>query len=250
MQTWRRRNACNAAGQRMNKADSFAPTQEMARVAQRGLDLREEHGVGGTDIGVTRANQLVRGENLTLDTVNRMVSFFARHEENAKGSAEDGDAGAIAWMLWGGDPGRAWAERIVEQQEAEKMNKVAGTIIRKDEDQRIVWGWASVVTEKGEPVIDSQGDLIEPAEMEKAANEFMADARMAKAMHQGEGVGEVIHSLPLTKELGEALGIQSDREGWILAMKIHDDAVWQRIKSQELRAFSIGGEATTEPFNA
>ena len=130
------------------------------------------------------------------------------------------------------------------------MNKRTGTIIRKDEDQRIVWGWASVVTERGEPVIDIQGDLIEPADMEKAANEFMVDARMAKAMHRGDGIGEVIHSLPLTKELGETLGISSDREGWVIAMKIHDDAVWQRVKSGELRAFSIGGQAETEEFNA
>ena len=127
---------------------------------------------------------------------------------------------------------------------------LTGTILKADEEQRIVYGWASVVTEKGEPVVDSQGDVIEAADMEKAATEFMQDARVAKAMHEGGQVGEVIHSLPLTKAIGDALGIQADREGWIIAMKIHDDAVWKRIKSGELGAFSIGGRAGVEDIAA
>ena len=80
----------------------------------------------------------------------------------------------------------------------------------------------------------------------KAATEFMEDARIAKAMHDGDQVGEVIHSLPLTKELGESLGVQSDREGWIVAMRIHDDEVWKRVKSGELKAFSIGGSGVRQ----
>lgn len=70
----------------------------------------------------------------------------------------------------------------------------------------------------------------------------MMDVRVAKAMHDGDQVGEVLHSLPLTKELGSALGISSPQEGWIIAMKVHDDEVWKRVKSGELKAFSIGGK--------
>lgn len=120
-------------------------------------------------------------------------------------------------------------------------------ILKFQEDEQIVWGWASVVTENGEEIFDTQGDAISPQEMEKAATEFMLDARMAKAMHDGEQIGEVVHSLPLTKELGQALGVQSDREGWIIAMKIHDPDVWQKVKSGEYRAFSIGGAAVNVP---
>lgn len=115
-------------------------------------------------------------------------------------------------------------------------------IMKIDADQRVVFGWASVISEGGEPVIDTQGDIIEADELLKAANDFMMDARVAKAMHDGDQIGEVIHSLPLTKEIGDALGIQSDREGWVIAMKIHDDAVWKSVKSGELGAFSIGGK--------
>lgn len=121
------------------------------------------------------------------------------------------------------------------------MEKRAAKIIKIDDEARIVWGWASVVSIDGKPMIDRQGDIISAEVMTKAADNFMADVRTAKAMHEGGKIGEVIHSFPLTKALGEALGVHSALEGWIVAMKVHDDSVWSRVKSGELAAFSIGG---------
>jgi hypothetical protein len=122
-----------------------------------------------------------------------------------------------------------------------QMDKRAAKIIKINDEARIVWGWASVVSVAGEPMVDRQGDIISPEVMTKAADRFMEDVRVAKAMHEGAQIGEVIHSFPLTKELGEALGVHSALEGWIVAMKVHDDSVWNRVKSGELAAFSIGG---------
>jgi hypothetical protein len=54
-----------------------------------------------------------------------MVSYFARHEVDKQGQGwspgEDGypSAGRIAWALWGGDPGRSWAEEILAAEELE-----------------------------------------------------------------------------------------------------------------------------------
>jgi HK97 family phage portal protein len=98
------------------KVDTVA-TDAMADEARRGLDWRKEFNRGGTLVGVARANQLVNKESLSESTINRMVSFFARHEvdKQAEGfrQGEDGypSAGRIAWALWGGDAGKAWSER-------------------------------------------------------------------------------------------------------------------------------------------
>ena len=96
------------------------PTQEIADQAQKGLDWREKFGRGGTRVGAVRARQLVRREELSIDTVKRMKSFLARHEGNLQTDANsDPDdpgypgAGLISFYLWGGYPGKAWAERIV-----------------------------------------------------------------------------------------------------------------------------------------
>jgi HK97 family phage major capsid protein len=97
------------------------PTAAMAEEAQRGLDWRSEFGRGGTAVGVARANQLRRREELSPDTVRRMASFFARHEVDAEAEGfrpgEEGypSAGRIAHALWGGDAGKSWANERVSR---------------------------------------------------------------------------------------------------------------------------------------
>jgi len=127
--------------------------------------------------------------------------------------------------------------------------RVVGEILKVDDEQRLIYGWGSVVTKKGIPVVDLQGDVIEAETLVKAVNEFMEHVRVGKTMHEGEATGQVIHSLPITDEICKALGIQCDREGWIVAYKVYDDEVWKRVKSGELKAFSIGGRATKEEYN-
>lgn len=129
---------------------------------------------------------------------------------------------------------------------SDMTKSIEGKILKTDDEQRMVYGWASVVTEKGEPVVDRQGDVIEADTLVKAVNEFMEHVRVGKAMHTGEQVGTVVHSLPITKEIGDALGIQSDREGWVVAYKVFDESIWDMVKSGELAAFSIGGRAMKE----
>ena len=105
------------------------PTTQMAELAERGLRLREEHGRGGTEVGVARARDIKNRENLSPETVGRMANFFSRHRVDldapaAKPGHDDyPSAGVIAWLLWGGDPanpdeaGAAWADRKLEELE-------------------------------------------------------------------------------------------------------------------------------------
>lgn len=101
---------------RRTGGDLVAPA-DVAAVAARGLALREQYGRGGTAVGATRAGQLARREVVSIETVRRMVSFFARHAIDLeapaaqRGHPQYPSAGRIAWDLWGGDAGRAWAKR-------------------------------------------------------------------------------------------------------------------------------------------
>ena len=91
----------------------FTPPEIVAQNAAQGLRWREEFGRGGTEIGVARAQELVARRDLSPETIKRMVSYFARHEVDKRGknffNDENPSAGRIAWLLWGGDVGRAWA---------------------------------------------------------------------------------------------------------------------------------------------
>lgn len=104
------------------RADSYPVNDAMVAEAKRGLEWRAEFGRGGTEVGVARARDISNRRNLTLDTVKRMASYFARHEidKQAEGFSpgEDGypSAGRIAWALWGGDAGKTWSANILEKE--------------------------------------------------------------------------------------------------------------------------------------
>ena len=92
----------------------FTPTLKMAANAKRGLKLREKFDRGGTEVGVKRAHQLADRKAVTAADVKSMHSYFARHsvDKDGKGwgDTKDPSAGYIAWLLWGGDDGKKWAD--------------------------------------------------------------------------------------------------------------------------------------------
>lgn len=98
-----------------------SPPQAVREEAARGLAWRAEYGRGGTAVGVARARDLKNGVSVSVDTLRRMRSYFARHEVDKQGSGWSPDqagypsAGRIAWALWGGDPGRTWTNSLLEK---------------------------------------------------------------------------------------------------------------------------------------
>ena len=204
-----------------------------------------------TDVFTTQAEARVRSMELGLDGVTHAYDYDGQAVYMPAASHE-------AYMAFmGGETPEMKEASSVDRLEAlraivaeiigKSMTKnIEGKILKTDDEQRMVYGWASVITEKGEPVVDRQDDMIEADTLVKAVNEFMEHVRVGKAMHVGEQVGTVVHSLPITKEIGDSLGIQSDREGWVVAYKVFDDDVWAMVKSGELAAFSIGGKAIKE----
>ena len=204
-----------------------------------------------TDVFTTQAEARVRSMELGLDGVTHVYDYEGQAVYMPAASHE-------AYMAFmGGETPEMQEASPVDRLEAlraivaevigKSMTKnIEGKILKTDDEQRMVYGWASVITENGEPVVDRQDDMIEADTLVKAVNEFMEHVRVGKAMHVGEQVGTVVHSLPITKEIGDSLGIQSDREGWVVAYKVFDDDVWAMVKSGELAAFSIGGRAIKE----
>lgn len=100
------------------------PPADVAKAARRGLELRAEFGRGGTEVGVARAGQLGAREPVSDDDITAIASYFKRHavDKQAKahrwGDEADPSAGYIAWLLWGGDAGEAWADRIKSELDA------------------------------------------------------------------------------------------------------------------------------------
>lgn len=115
-------------------------------------------------------------------------------------------------------------------------------ILKADMDAKVIWGWAYVSTEKGEKAIDHSGEWVSPDTLVKASTHFMLKSRMAKVNHEGPKEGDIVGSLPLTKDLAQALGIQTEREGWIIGV-VASEATLKKVQNGELTSFSIGGRA-------
>jgi len=112
---------------------------------------------------------------------------------------------------------------------------------KADVTGRYVRGWANVVEIDGEPVVDVQGDIIAMDEMRKSAHDFIANAREAKAMHDGDRIGDVVESVIIDDDFAKVHGVTHKKRGWWIGMEVHDPAVRKRVASGELRSFSIGG---------
>jgi len=66
---------------------NFNPPQGVREAAARALQMRREQPEsrrGGTQVGVSRARDLSNGVAMPPETINRMVSYFARHEVDLK----------------------------------------------------------------------------------------------------------------------------------------------------------------------
>jgi len=127
---------------------SFKPPESVANAAERGLEYRKKQGKNkagltqkeaskqGIGSGVQRASNLKSRDNLSPETVRQMGRFFSRHEKNAKIDAENKgtpwkDKGYVAWLLWGGDAGRSWAEKTIRRMNAadEKSGKGSNALM-------------------------------------------------------------------------------------------------------------------------
>lgn len=252
--------------EQVNKAKSFTPTQAMRNNAKRGLALREKWNRGGLSAsqaksegvgsGVARARDIANG-NLTLDTVKRMHAFFSRHEKNFNPSKKESDggptAGTIAWYLWGGSAGKAWARSILRQ---EKLLKAVDAELNLNiEDLKDKLSVSKAVNEELKQVtyvamlpdsVDLHGDYTSEEEVRKAKESFNRSNMQANLFHVAmTDKFSVIESYLAPVDF--ILGDNFVKKGtWLMTLQVHDDDVWALIKAGEINGISIGALASVE----
>lgn len=86
--------------------------------AKRVLEWTEKNGWGscGTPVGKTRANQLAKGEPISLETIKRMHSYLSRHEVDLETSTSYGDGcGKLMYDSWGGKAALGWSRNKLRE---------------------------------------------------------------------------------------------------------------------------------------
>ena len=83
--------------------------------AKKGIDLNEKNNNKcATPVGKVRAQQLAKGEPISVETIKRMYSYLSRAE--AYYDETDMNAcGTISYLLWGGKAGLAWSRNKLRE---------------------------------------------------------------------------------------------------------------------------------------
>jgi len=99
--------------------------------AKKALEWADKNGWGscGTPVGKQRANQLAKGEPLSVDTIKRMYSYVSRHEIDLETSKTYSDGcGKLMMDSWGGLAAGRWAKSklkelgLITENEAQPTN--------------------------------------------------------------------------------------------------------------------------------
>ena len=97
--------------------------------AKRGIELNKKvNNKCATSVGKIRAQQLSRGEKLSVSTIKRMYSYLSR-AETYYDAGDSKACGTISYLLWGGKAGLAWSRGKLRELGELKM---ASMVVDKD----------------------------------------------------------------------------------------------------------------------
>ena len=120
-------------------------------------------------------------------------------------------------------------------------------IEKTNEYKQRIFGWALISRDKdGNEVYDSQGDNIDPDELEEAAYDFVHNSGKLGINHKGKkDKGYLIESIVTTIDKQTAMGIPENTIpiGLWLGFQVTDDETWLSILAGDLNDFSIEGTA-------
>ena len=114
----------------------FAPPAGVRSACARGIKLHEE-GLGGDGLQpetVAWARRFAAGDDASPEKARKMSAWFARHgaspEENRARREDKTSPAWVAWLLWGGNPGRSWSARLTRQMDARDRALRAGRAVQ------------------------------------------------------------------------------------------------------------------------
>jgi len=126
--------------------------------AQKVLDFVDKNGWGscGTGVGKQRANQLAKGEPISIETVQRMANYLTRHAKDLDSSKSYTDGcGKLMYDAWGGKAGLRWANSKLKQLDLSK-NEMKDCVSLSAADSLIELGQAEEDLLKDYEMIDER----------------------------------------------------------------------------------------------
>ena len=198
------------------ESDTHTPPVAVARNAQRALDVRAEKPPsqqGMTLVGLARARQLAERRPVSVATLRRMLSYFARHEVDKQGATWDEQGkGWQAWYGWGGDEGRDWAQAIIDREDS--MDETKASRRHSESDMKLIRnarkqisGAIETLKELGDDGYDDDETKAIHVEVTVHIDEDYEDS----TAEMEEGIAEIVDTLDSTRtmEVEEGNGLST-----------------------------------------
>lgn len=221
--------------------------------AQKVLDYVEKNGWGscGTPVGKQRANQLAKGEAISLETIKRMYSYLSRHEVDLESSTTYNEGcGKLMYDAWGGKAGLAYSRnKLRELGELEEDFSTNLNFAVQSEDQKIVSG-ALMIADLPIYRKDQDGEyyvMFSKEEIKKIVQRFFKKGYQAKVNIEhgkpAEGV-YMFESYIIDRDRGvnPPKGFEDVADGsWFGSFKIENNDLWSKVKDGTFKGFSVEG---------
>jgi hypothetical protein len=260
--------------ERFAKADTFEPPAGVREEAARAEAwIAEGHaGDGFTPTGRRRASDLAAGNPVSLDTVERIASYLARHEADKAGEGwspgEPGypSPGRVAWAAWGGNPAVSWTRGILDGVDKgsptvsdvhvevpmgsggrqKKKPPMIPSVFSKAEDRRFTLGPWYVPDS-----YDAHGEWTDSTELQSALWDYVRKGdRQIRLQHDVEIVaGEWVEALtwpyavsvPMI-DAGSGLTVEQEfPPGTVFMGVVWESWAWDLVKAGKIRGYSMGG---------
>lgn len=218
--------------------------------AKRVLEYVEENGWGscGTAVGKQRANQLAKGEAISVETIQRMYSYLSRHEVDLDSSKSYGDGcGKLMYDAWGGKAALGWSRNKLR--ELGLLDKFNFSIT--NEEQRVVSGPLMLANtpiyrndERGEYYVVFEPETIKQIVQKFFAQGFQGNVNLAHDPNQQVEDVFMFESWIVDSSRGikPMEGFNDVPDGsWFGSFKVDNDDVWEKVKQGEFKGFSVEG---------
>jgi Putative phage serine protease XkdF len=130
---------------------------------------------------------------------------------------------------------------------------VEAAIAKSDDEQRRIWGYASIAVRKdGTQLVDLQGDAIDIEDLEEAWYAYVRESGELNFAHDGPVRGHMIEAMVFTPAKLDALGLPPGSlplGAWV-GYEVDDPADYALLKQRGYMMFSIEGTGLREPFDA
>jgi hypothetical protein len=126
---------------------------------------------------------------------------------------------------------------LTKSEKEPTFQKEIKVLTKADDPQQLVYG---IVYEPD--VKDAHGDFMIAEDIEKAAHQFLKDARNIDKQHNfEEGFGDVVESYIAPGDI--TIGEETITKGsWVMVTKASDE-IWEAIQKEEITGYSMAGTA-------